>query len=147
MTLLLLTFSTTVVAEARSYSIDKVHIKSWIQPNGDLLVNEVFTYTFDGTYTSLKRSFPKEHDANVKDFYAHELSTLSPEPGFIEDHTLNTLKVTKENGVYRTSINKTNEQASFLYVYTLSNAVKAYDTYSVADVTYFVDGDAHDQDY
>lgn len=144
--LLLLTFSTTVVAEARSYSIDKVHIKSWIQPNGDLLVNEVFTYTFDGNYTSLKRSFPKEHDANVKDFYAHELTTLSPEPGFIEDHTLNTLNVTKESGVYRTSINKTNEQASFLYVYTLQNAVKAYDTYSVLNVTYFEDGDAHDQD-
>ncbi|WP_185907987.1 DUF2207 domain-containing protein [Psychrobacillus soli] len=145
--LLLLAFSSSVVAEARSYSIDKIHIKSWIQPNGDLLVNEVFTYNFDGTYTSLKRSFPEEHDRNVKDFYAHELTTLSPEPGFIEDNTLNTLNVTKESGVYRTSINKTNEQVSFLYVYTLKNAVKAYDTYSVANVTYFEDGDAHDQDY
>lgn len=144
--LFLLTFSSSVVAEARSYSIDKVHIKSWIQPNGDLLVNEVFTYTFDGNYTNLKRSFPDEHERNVKDFYAHELTTLSPEPGFIEDNTLNTLHVTKESGVYRTSINKTNEQVSFLYVYTLQNAVKTYDTYSVANVTYFENGDAHDQD-
>lgn len=145
--LFLVAFSSSVVAEERSYSIDTVHIKSWIQPNGDLLVNEVFTYNFDGNYTSLKRSFPKEHENNVENFYAHEITTLSPEPGFIENNTLKTLNVKKENGVYRTSINKTNEKVSFLYVYTLKNAVKAYDTYSVANVTYFGDGDAHDQDF
>ena len=62
-------------------------------------MNEVFTYNFDGNYTNLKRSFPEEHDKNVENFYAHELTTLSPEPGFIEDNTLTTLNVTKENGV------------------------------------------------
>lgn len=45
--------------EAKSYSIDKVHIKSWIQPNGDLLVNEIFTYTFDGSFHNLYRACGK----------------------------------------------------------------------------------------
>ncbi|WP_342598580.1 DUF2207 domain-containing protein [Psychrobacillus sp. FSL H8-0483] len=143
----LLALSPSIVAEARSYSIDTVHIKSWIQPNGDLLVNEVFTYNFEGSYTNLRRSFPEKHEGNVEDFYAYELTTLSPEPGFIEDNTLIPLNISIDNGVYRTSINKTNEKVSFMYVYTLKNAVKTYDTYSVANVTYFEDGDAHDQDY
>lgn len=145
--LLLLTFSYGVVVEARSYSIDTIHIKSWIQPNGDLLVNEVFTYNFDGEYTNLRRSFPEEHDRNVVNFYAYELTEIKPEPGFIENSSLKQLPVSKENGVYRTSIQKTNQQASFLYVYTLKNTIKAYDEYSELNVTYFEDGDAHDQDY
>ncbi|RJS61194.1 hypothetical protein [Bacillus sp. PK3_68] len=35
-------------AFAKSYTIDKVDIRAWIQPNGDLLLNEVFKYTFKG---------------------------------------------------------------------------------------------------
>ena len=40
--LLVLSLSIGTIAEAKSYSVEKLHIKSWIQPNGDLLVNEVF---------------------------------------------------------------------------------------------------------
>ncbi|TQR19837.1 DUF2207 domain-containing protein [Psychrobacillus vulpis] len=143
--LLLMTFSFSGIAEAKSYSIDSVHIKSWIQPNGDLLVNEVFTYNFDGEFNNLSRSFPKIHDNNVINFYAYELSQLKPEPGFIDDATLKQLKVSKENGVFRTKINKENQQVSFLYVYTLKNSIKAYDSYSELKVTYFENVDAHDQ--
>lgn len=145
--LLLLTFSYGVVVEARSYSIDTIHIRSWIQPNGDLLVNEVFTYNFDREYTNLRRSFPEEHDQHVANVYAYELTELNSEPGFIEDSALKQLHVSKENGVYRTSIQKDNEKVSFLYVYTLKNAIKTYHEYSELNVTYFEDGDAHDQDF
>ena len=143
--LFIMMFSFSVIAEAKSYSIESVHIKSWIQPNGDLLVNEVFTYNFDGEFNNLSRSFPKIHDNNVINFYAYELSQLKPEPGFIDDATLKQLNVSKENGVYRTKVNKENQQVSFLYVYTLKNSIKAYDSYSEAKVTYFEDVDAHDQ--
>ncbi|ALC84761.1 hypothetical protein AM499_02215 [Bacillus sp. FJAT-22090] len=143
--LFIMMFSFSVIAEAKSYSIESVHIKSWIQPNGDLLVNEVFTYNFDGEFNNLSRSFPKIHDNNVINFYAYELSQLKPEPGFIDDATLKQLNVSKENGVYRTKVNKENQQVSFLYVYTLKNSIKAYDSYSEAKITYFEDVDAHDQ--
>ena len=59
--LLLISLSFGLVAEAKSYSIERVHIKSWIQPNGDLLVNEVFTYNFKGAFFNLRRSFPEDH--------------------------------------------------------------------------------------
>ncbi|MEI4769318.1 DUF2207 domain-containing protein [Psychrobacillus sp. FJAT-51614] len=143
--LLILSFSISTIAEAKSYSIDSVQIRSWIQPNGDLLVNEVFTYNFEGEFNNLSRSFPKIHDKNVVNFYAYELSQLRPEPGFIEESTIKQLNVLKENGVFRTEIKKENQQVSFLYVYTLKNSIKAYDSYSEAKVTYFEDVEAHDQ--
>ncbi|OAH58565.1 hypothetical protein AWH48_17595 [Domibacillus aminovorans] len=31
---------------ARSYSMDEVNIRTWIQPDGDVLVNEISHYTF-----------------------------------------------------------------------------------------------------
>lgn len=145
--LVLLSLSFGIVAEAKSYSIDKVHIKSWIQPNGDLLVNEVFTYDFDGSYSNLRRSFPIEHGKNVEQFYAYELAGLSLEPGFIDQTMMTPLQVTQENNTFRSSIGIRDQKVSFLYVYTLKKSVTAYDNYNELDVVYFENGDAHEQDY
>ena len=143
----LLCFSFSTSTDAKSYSIDKIHIKSWIQPNGDLLVNEVYTYNFVGEFSSLRRSFPKIHMNNVVDFYAYELAELDPEPGFIEDDTLRPLVVSKVNGIYKTNILTSDKKVSFLYAYTLKNSITAYDSYGNLNVVYFDQGDAHDQDY
>ena len=134
------------IAEAKSFSIDSVHIKLWIKPNGDVLVNEVFTYDFNGEYSSLSRSFPNSHKDQIINFYAYELTELSPEPGFIEESNLEQLKVSQVDGVYRSNINKKDTATSFLYVYTLRNAVKAYENYSELKVTFFENVDTHDED-
>ncbi|MCM3357690.1 DUF2207 domain-containing protein [Psychrobacillus sp. MER TA 171] len=134
------------IGEAKSYSIDKVHIKSWIQPNGDLLVNEVFTYTFNGSFHNLYREFPDTYNERVVDFYSYELTSLDMEPGFVGAESMIPLTVSFEEGHFRTNIKKTNEKVSYFYAYTLKNAVKTYDNYSEVKVTYF-SGDAHDQAY
>ncbi|QEY22749.1 DUF2207 domain-containing protein [Psychrobacillus sp. AK 1817] len=134
------------VAEAKSFSIDKVHIKSWIQPNGDLLVNEVFTYNFDGAFTNLYREFPDTYDDRVVNFYSYELKSLDMEPGFVGEESMIPLSVSYENDYFRTIIDKSNEKVSFFYAYTLKDAVKSYENYSELKVTYF-DGNAHDQTY
>ena len=139
-----LTFSSS--GEAKSFNIDKVHIKSWIQPNGDLLVNEVFTYTFDGSFNNLYREFPAAYNNRIVDFYSYELTSLDMEPGFVGAESMIPLTATYENGYFRTAISKTNEQVSYFYAYTLKDAVKSYDNYSEVTVTYF-SGDAHDQAY
>ena len=145
--LVMLSLSCGIVAEAKSYSIEKLHIKSWIQPNGDLLVNEVFTYSFDGSFSKLRRTFPMEHGKNVENFYAYELAHLNLEPGFIDQGMMTPLQVTQENNTFHSNIGIRDQQVSFLYVYTLKNSVTAYDNYNKLDVVYFEDGDAHDQDY
>ena len=121
--MVLLSFSFGIVAEAKSYSIEKVHIKSWIQPNGDLLVNEVFTYNFEGSFFNLRRSFPIDHGKNVEEFYAYELAQLNLEPGFIEQSLMTPLEVTQEKNTYYSGISVQDQQVSFLYVYTLKNSV------------------------
>ena len=146
MFVLFMVFSFGSIAEAKSFSIDSVHIKSWIQPNGDLLVNEVFTYDFEGDYDTLSRSFPNSHKDQVVNFYAYELTELNPEPGFIPENNLNQLKVSHVDGMYRTNIKKKDTTTSFLYVYTLKNAVQAYESYSELKVTFFENVEEHDVD-
>ncbi|SDM75905.1 Predicted membrane protein [Psychrobacillus sp. OK028] len=145
--LIFLSFSFGIVAEAKSYSIDKVHIKSWIQPNGDLLVNEVFTYNFEGSFSNLRRSFPTEHGENVEEFYAYELNQLDLEPGFIDQTMMTPLEVQRKNNTFYSNIGIHSQQVSFLYVYRLKKSITAYDNYNDLDVVYFEDGDAHDQDF
>ena len=145
--LVILSLSFGIVAEAKSYSIERLHIKSWIQPNGDLLVNEVFTYNFKGSFFNLSRSFPAVHGENVEGFYAYKLGQLNLEPGFIDQSLMTPLEVTQEKNTFYTGINIRDQQVSFLYAYTLKNAVTAYDNYNELDVVYFEDGEAHDQDY
>lgn len=145
--LLLISLSFGLVAEAKSYSIERVHIKSWIQPNGDLLVNEVFTYNFKGAFFNLRRSFPEDHGKNVEEFYAYKLGQVNLEPGFIEQSLMTPLEVTQEKGTFYSGIDLRDQQVSFLYAYTLKNAVTAYDNYNELDIVYFEDGEAHDQDY
>ncbi len=134
-------------AEAKSFEIERIHIKSWIQPNGDLLVNEVYTYQFDGDFSRLTREFPSKHNFKIRDFYAYEIKELDAEPGFINGDSLKQLPVKYDEHMFQTSINKSNEHAAFLYVYTLKDAVLSYDNYSELKVTYFEDGSSHDQDY
>jgi len=145
--LVILSLSFGIVAEAKSYSIERLHIKSWIQPNGDLLVNEVFTYNFKGSFFNLRRSFPEDHGKNVEEFYAYKLGQLNLEPGFIDQSLMTPLEVTQDNNIFYSSIGIRDQQVSFLYAYTLKNAVTAYDNYNEMNVVYFEDGEAHDQDY
>lgn len=145
--LVILSLSFGIVAEAKTYSIERLHIKSWIQPNGDLLVNEVFTYNFEGSFFNLRRSFPIVHGENVVDFYAYQLPQHNLEPGFIDQSLMTPLEVTKEKNTFYSGIDIRDRQISFLYAYTLKNAVTAYDNYNEIDVVYFEDGEAHNQDY
>lgn len=131
---------------AKSYSVDRVQIKGWVQPNGDMLVNEVFTYTLDGSFSGLTRSFPEKHRGQVHQFEAYLLDGYEPIVGEIEESALTKAAVTREGGTYRTAIQAEDKVVSVLYVYKMQNAVTSYDTYSDLTVTYFESGDNHDED-
>ncbi len=140
-------FSFSSYAEAKSFEIERIHIKSWIQPNGDLLVNEVYTYQFDGEFSRLTREFPSIYDGKVENFYAYEIKELDAEPGFISGDSLRQLEVNFDEHMFKSSINKSNGRAAFLYAYTLKDVVLSYNNYSELKVTYFENGPSHDTDY
>lgn len=135
------------VADARSYSIDEVQIRAWIQPDGDLLVNEIFTYTFTGKYDRVKRYIHEDHHSGVSNFESHELSNPAAELGFVSQEELHPLAVTQEGNGYYSSLSADNESKYIFYTYTLTQAVKSYETYSDLTVPFFGDGSNHDQDY
>lgn len=51
--LFLFTIPITVSADTKNYSIDKLLINAEIQSNGDVLVNDEFTYTFNGDFNGI----------------------------------------------------------------------------------------------
>ncbi|RIW38940.1 DUF2207 domain-containing protein [Bacillus salacetis] len=144
--LLLFLFALGQTAYAKSYSIDEVHIRAWIQPNGNLLVNEVFTYTFNGDYESIRRSIHQENHEGVEWYEAYELINKEAEIGFLEERDLQSLKVQKEGNTYRSPFPISNSTRTFVFAYELRNAVDSYDTYSDLTVPFFNSGSNHDVD-
>ncbi|MFL0362788.1 DUF2207 domain-containing protein [Pseudobacillus sp. 179-B 2D1 NHS] len=133
-------------AFAKSYTIDKVDIRAWIQPNGDLLLNEVFKYTFKGEYSRVRRSIQTNHHQGVTNFHAYELVDPNAKPGFVNEQDLRTLNVSQEDNSYYASLSAKNEKKTIFYVYRLKGAVKSYETYSDLVVPFFGTGSNHDQD-
>ncbi|MDN4606642.1 DUF2207 domain-containing protein [Sporosarcina highlanderae] len=135
-----------ITAHAKSFTVDRVQIKGWVQLDGEMLVNEVFTYTFDGSFSRLTRSFPEEHISQIRGFEAYLINDRSPIVGEIDGSTLSQAQVSAKGSTYSTSIKAENETVSVLYVYRMQYAVKSYDTYSDLAVTFFEDGFNHEDD-
>ncbi|GKV55242.1 hypothetical protein NCCP2222_11890 [Sporosarcina sp. NCCP-2222] len=133
-------------AHAKSYSIDRVQIKGWVQPNGDMVVNEVFTYTLDGSFSTLKRSFPDRHVHQIESFEAYWVTGQNPVVGEIDKTTLVPLESTKKNETMVTSLENQRDTMNVLYVYRMKQAVVSYESYSSLDITYFENGKNHNKD-
>ncbi|WP_061809103.1 DUF2207 domain-containing protein [Rossellomorea vietnamensis] len=144
--LLILLFSFGQTAYAKSYSIDEVQIRAWIQPNGNLLVNELFTYTFDGKYKSIRRAVHEDNHEGVQWFKASEVINDEAKLGFIEDGDLRQLDVKREDGTYRSSFPVEDATKTFLFAYELKDAVKSYDSYSDVTIPFFGTDTNHDID-
>lgn len=131
---------------AKSFTVDRVQIKGWVQPNGDVLMNEVFTYSLDGEFKNLTRSFPEDHAKQIHNFDSYIINRAQPIVGELEESELTRALNKETGGTYKTAYNGGNETVSVLYVYTMQNAVTSYDTYSVLDITYFEDSFNHEED-
>ncbi|MEH7883822.1 DUF2207 domain-containing protein [Bacillus sp. JJ1609] len=141
---LLLSFAST--AFARSYSIDEVKIRAWIQPDGDLLINEILTYNFDGDYDSVSRTIHKKNHKGIEFFEAYELVNPEAELGSVKMEDLRPLKISQDDNTYRTVLPASDEKKSVFFIYGLKEAVKSYDSYSDLTVPFFGTDTNHDED-
>src|SRR5690625_1962455 len=70
---------------AKSFTIDEVDINAYIYPNGDLYVEELYTYTFNGSYNGTIRTIGDDKFKGIVFFEGYqvaddaELSTITPE--------------------------------------------------------------------
>jgi uncharacterized membrane protein YgcG len=144
--LLVVLLSLVTPVFAGSYSIDEIRIRAWIQPDGDVLVNEIFTYNFDGDYDSVSRSLHKKNHKGVELFEAYELVNPKAELGYVNMEDLRPLKVSREDNTYRATLRAEDEQKDVFYIYELKDAVKTYDSYSDLTVPFFGTDTNHDED-
>ncbi len=138
--------STAHYVDARSFSIDRVHIKAWIEPNGDVLINEVFNYSFSGQYKKIQRSIQTDGHDGVEFFEAHLLQNHNAEPGFIGKDQLQPLNVDLEGNTYNAELPSNDEKITVFFLYKLKNAVRSYDTYSDLTIPFFGMGSNHSED-
>ena len=144
--LLVLLLATASPVLASSYSIDEVRIRAWIQPDGDLLVNEIFTYHFDGDYDSVSRAIHKKNHKGVELFEAYELVNPKAELGYVKMEDLRPLKVSKEDNTYHATMPAKDEKKDVFFIYELKEAVKTYNSYSDLTVPFFGTDTNHDED-
>lgn len=142
----LLFLTITPTALAKSFTVDDVQIRAWIQQDGDLLVNEIFTYSFDGQFDRVSRSIHQDHHDGVIAFEAYELLNPDASVGFVKQKDLRSLQVSREENTYYSSLPSKNESRKIFYYYKLDNAVKSYNTYSDITVPFFGTGSNHDTD-
>lgn len=147
LTILLVFILPSPMTHAKSYTIDEVQIRGWVQPNGDVLVNEIFTYTFEGKFSQLTRSFPNRHNDQIDHFEAYLLNQKKPVVGEITNDMLTQLGVMTNDTTRTTKVDVNDKTISVFYVYTMRGAVKSYETYSDLAITYFEKGKNHDTDY
>ncbi|UYZ22514.1 DUF2207 domain-containing protein [Mesobacillus jeotgali] len=144
--LLVLLFPIASPVLAGSYSIDEVRIRAWIQPDGDLLVNEILTYNFVGDYDSVSRAIHKKNHKGVELFEAYELVNPKAELGYVEMEDLRPLEVSREDNTYRAALPAKDEKKDVFFIYELKEAVKTYDSYSDLTVPFFGTDTNHDED-
>lgn len=144
--LLMATFFMTDNASARSYSIDRVHIKIWLQENGDILVNEVFDYSFTGKYKTVQRSIQVDGHDGIAIFEAYLIPHKDAVPGFIEQQSLQPLAVTKDDFTFIADLPAQDEEKSVFFLYRLKNAINTYDEYSDFTLPLFGTGVNHSVD-
>ncbi|WP_194841145.1 DUF2207 domain-containing protein [Sporosarcina cascadiensis] len=133
-------------ASAKSYSIDEVQIRGWINPDGTMLVNELFTYSFDGEFSRLKRAFPAEHRPQIEGFKAFQVMDGNGRVGFIDDNQMKKLPVSLDKENWVTKIAQKDGTIQVMYIYYVQNAAVSYDTYSDLQLTFFEKGSNHDMD-
>lgn len=146
-TLFLFLFLLPSNSYAKSYTIDEVQIKGWVLPNGDIGFNEIFTYTLNGEFTKLTRSFPAKHSNQIMEFEAYLLDTENPIVGEITNEMLTQKKVTTDGTTRTTEIDVKNKTVSVFYTYIMRGAVKSHPTYSDLDLTFFEKGSSHSIDF
>ncbi|WP_019153727.1 DUF2207 domain-containing protein [Robertmurraya massiliosenegalensis] len=110
--MILMFFFLPRVGYAVDYSITAVHIDAFLQENGEVHVQEVHTYSFDGDFNGITREiFPKE-GTKITDFKASENGK--------------SLKIEKEEELYKIHRKGSDETITVELTYTIENGVDVY---------------------
>ncbi|MFD1064644.1 DUF2207 domain-containing protein [Oceanobacillus locisalsi] len=108
-----------------TFTIDQVQIDAQINDNGTISVQELFTYTFDGSFEGVTRTIKSD----ASEFHAY----LADSADF--DSEMTVLETEEDDGTQMVYSDSDNETKTFLYEYRISSdSVTKYQ--DIADITY-----------
>ncbi|WP_407271965.1 DUF2207 domain-containing protein [Radiobacillus sp. PE A8.2] len=113
----------------RSFSIDKVDIQAQIDTDGTIHVQELFQYTFDGSFQGMTRAIK----SNAQNFHAYLVDEQADDASIATDG-LEQLEIELDEEQYKIYTSSENETKQVLYSYDIVGSVTKYT--DVADLTY-----------
>ncbi|WP_195430808.1 DUF2207 domain-containing protein [Clostridium sp. D46t1_190503_E9] len=135
-----LTIPITVFADSKNYSIDKLLINAEIQNNGDVLVNDEFTYTFNGDFNGIYLNL----NLNGSNGYSINNVTLEDSTGSYNlenknDKSNNSYEIINTDGKVQVKIysKSSNEEKKFKVEYLISSAAKKYEGFSSLNWSFY----------
>lgn len=112
-------------AKAESYAINKVEIFAYILDDGDLFVEELFTYSFHGSFNGVTRTIGDDNHNGVSVFEAY-LVQGNTNYNMLNRDRLIPLKPEKEDITFKIPSPSKNEKKQFFYRYRVEDAAKKY---------------------
>lgn len=112
-------------AQAKSFSIDDVQIQAYVMDNGDLYVEELYTYNFSGTYNGTTRIIGDDNHKGVKYFEGY-LAPMDTDLSQYDNSTFTRLEVEREGRTFKIHTPSENEKKKVFYRYLIRGAAQKY---------------------
>ncbi|MEW9031450.1 MAG: DUF2207 domain-containing protein [Planifilum fimeticola] len=111
--------------EERDYTIERLDIRAYILEDGDLYVEELYTYDFKGEFNGTTRTI-KDNGHDGVEFFEAYLPPPGKELGEFTFEDSQPLKTERKEETFYVYTASKNEKKRVFYRYRLSNAVRKY---------------------
>lgn len=113
------------IAEARSFTIEQVDIHAYVLDNGDLYVEELFQYNFNGSYNGTTRTIGEDNHKGIE-FFEGYLAPKNTKLARVDLKTLTPLKVEKEDLTFKIYTSSEDEEKKVFYRYLIKGAASKF---------------------
>lgn len=111
---------------AKSFTIDSVVIHTYILPNGDFYVEELYTYTFEGSYNGTTRTIGEDGHEGIQFFEAYSVPD-DAKLGELTSDITEPLRVSKDGNTFKIYRAAENETIKVYYRYRIQGAIRKYE--------------------
>ncbi|MCJ8011624.1 DUF2207 domain-containing protein [Paenibacillus sp. KQZ6P-2] len=128
----------TGCGDKKSFSMDQVDTRAYVMPDGDLYVEELFTYTFKGSFEGTTRYIDQGEHKGIEFFEAYN-PPQGKKLGEFSYENLERLNVEwdEDNGTYYTYSGGKDEVKQVYYRYRIDQAAVRYSDVGKLDYSFF----------
>ncbi|MDU2489961.1 MAG: DUF2207 domain-containing protein [Clostridium celatum] len=124
----------SALADNREYVIDNLNINAQILPNGDVVVNEILQYRFDGEFNGIYRNLnlngTDEYLINNVSIIDSSGNIIEATEGYNEENNTYEIKESSDSIQIKLFCKSSNESKNINLNYTIKGAAKKYTDYS-----------------